>query len=321
MSSTQRDVVGGKVTRLVGMTPGPRAEARSSRRARTRVRFSSPLPAFARSSFFALCNLACESKNVCTGIDIELYAASKSMADALVDWPSAPLTDRLVKRSLKALQPPPRVSSSAPESYTKLIQWSTYDSIDHEATHEHSDSVLSSSFVIRKALIRKHYLARCIHNYLVKHPESSLKHKIPRTWDLEISFADELDEKWSDDLWDLGQELDASGKWWILKPGMADRGMGIRLFNSKSMLEAIFQEFEDEEDEEEGDENDAKSSRDTTAIVTSQLRHFVIQVCLWPLSSPLHYDYQRYIGILVEPTTPRSTSGAIRRQHASTKRG
>ncbi len=60
---------------------------------------------------------------------------------------------------------------------------------------------------------------------------------------------------------------------------MADRGMGIRLFNTKVALEQIFQEFdssdsEGEENGREGEDSDAFS----TAVITSQLRHFVIQV-------------------------------------------
>lgn len=51
--------------------------------------------------------------------------------------------------------------------------------------------------------------------------------------------------------------------------GMADRGMGIRLFNSRDALQYIFDDFEDAEDDTE----------DTgTSVVTSQLRHFVVQV-------------------------------------------
>ena len=152
----------------------------------------------------------------------------------------------------------------------KLVQWSAYDSIDHELTHEHH-TILSSCYTIRKALIRKHFLSRCIHSYLTKHDQSTLKNAIPRTWDFEISYADELDEKWSDELWDLGEELDDPDRWWILKPGMADRGMGIRLFNSKASLQRIFEEFEDVSDGEDAE-------ADETAVMTSQLRHFVIQV-------------------------------------------
>jgi tubulin--tyrosine ligase len=199
---------------------------------------------------------------------------SSAPTRAFVVWPSAPLTDGLVRKALGALQPCPEILDSVPESFAKLILWSAYDSIDHELTHDHPSTVLSCAYTIRKSLIRKHFLARTIQNYLVKHPDSILKTSVPRTWDLEISFADELDEKWSDELYDLADELEHGDKWWILKPGMADRGMGIRLFNSKDALEQIFVEFEGDSDEE-----DEEKAGDT-AVVTSQLRHFVIQVQL-----------------------------------------
>ena len=68
--------------------------------------------------------------------------------------------------------------------------------------------------------------------------------------------------------------------------GMADRGMGIRLFNTREGLLQIFESFENEQlDEEELD--DDKMTRDATAVVTSQLRHFVIQV---PMNSIFHFE-------------------------------
>jgi hypothetical protein len=51
---------------------------------------------------------------------------------------------------------------------------------------------------------------------------------------------------------------------------MADRGQGLRMFNSRRSLESIFQEFEDEDSDEE-------EERNSTNVMTSQLRHFVIQ--------------------------------------------
>ncbi|KIK47333.1 hypothetical protein CY34DRAFT_799494 [Suillus luteus UH-Slu-Lm8-n1] len=191
------------------------------------------------------------------------------MAAAFVSWPSAPLTESLVKRALSNLSVPIFTSLPGTHEYSKLLQWSTYDAIDHDLTHRNPDNVLSSSYTIRKALIRKHYLARCIHSYLTKHLNSVLKDAVPRTWDLEISYADELDEMWSDQLWDLGNEIDSSSQWWILKPGMADRGMGIRLFNSKDSLYQIFEEFEEYSEDEQ--------QIDDTSVVMSQLRYFVIQ--------------------------------------------
>lgn len=55
---------------------------------------------------------------------------------------------------------------------------------------------------------------------------------------------------------------------------MADRGMGIRIFHSKEDLQQIFEDFEDDGSE---DGSETQEGADTS-VVTSQLRHFVIQV-------------------------------------------
>ncbi|KAL1690355.1 tubulin-tyrosine ligase family-domain-containing protein [Schizophyllum commune] len=191
---------------------------------------------------------------------------------AFVSWPTAPFTESLVLRAIQKLSSPPQVVSSLPQigPRTKLLQWSTYDDMDHELTHLRRSSVLASSYVIRKALIRKHFLSRTIHAYLTKHPDSILKEASPRTYEIEISYADELDEIFADELYELEQDLE-QGRWWILKPGMADRGNGIRLFNSRDTLTKIFEDFEDDS-EDEDEEKDVG-----TGVVTSQLRHFVVQ--------------------------------------------
>ncbi|KAG6832481.1 hypothetical protein H0H92_001527 [Tricholoma furcatifolium] len=196
-------------------------------------------------------------------------------AQCLVVWPSAPLTDRLVRKVLDTLDVPLTITTSHPELPTNsyLVQWSTYDHIDHELTHLHREKTLASSYIFRKALIRKHFLSRCLHSYTTKHPTSPLKAAVPKTYEIEISFADELDELWADDLWELSESLDSSQSWWILKPGMSDRGMGIRLFNSKETLQEIFEEFELSDDEDEDGTGDVNA----TAVATSQLRHFVVQ--------------------------------------------
>ncbi|KAN0059861.1 putative tubulin--tyrosine ligase pby1 [Thecaphora frezii] len=170
-----------------------------------------------------------------------------------------------------------------------------------------------SSYVIRKALIRKHYLASALHTYSVKHADADRYRRFtPQTWALDVQFADELDELLMDDLYDLNQilehneEVEDKGevRWFILKPGMADRGNGIRLFSTVDQLRTIFEEFEpesddeEEEDEEEGDgeedqdeeegeekvEQERKYAGKDTSVMASQLRHFVIQEYL---SNPL----------------------------------
>jgi tubulin---tyrosine ligase len=221
-----------------------------------------------------------------------------------VSWPSAPLTELLVRNALLAL---PNINSASicsiqPQSFSKLIQWSSYDEIDHQLTHSahHDVRVRSSSYIIRKALIRKHFLSRCIHSYLTKNPDSVLRTAVPRTWEIEISFADELEALWADELYDLSDILDkliitspeTDDRWWILKPGMADRGMGIRLFNSKDGLRRVLEKFDDDDDDpgHGGDEDDGgATAHDYTSVVISQLRHFVIQA-----SSGICYSRKTY---------------------------
>lgn len=139
-----------------------------------------------------------------------------------VTWPSSHLT-RLIEIALLDISGPKVLSSEEPSENTDpgyLLQWSTYDSLVHALTLDYPIKVLSSSYTIRKALIRKHFLHRTIVNYLAKSPETILKRAVPRTWPIEISFADELDELWSDELWDLSSELEEGKRWFILKPGM-----------------------------------------------------------------------------------------------------
>ncbi|KAH8987149.1 TTL-domain-containing protein [Lactarius deliciosus] len=224
---------------------------------------------------------------------------------AFVSWPSAPLTASLVRSALLSLAIVDNASihsSLVRISNNKLIQWSSYDEIDHGLTHSDHVNVLSSSYVIRKALIRKHFLSRCIHAYLTKHPDTVLRTAVPKTWEIDISFADELDELWADELWDLSGILDKQtaspetdgDRWWILKPGMADRGMGIRVFNSKETLRRILVDFDDSCSDGDGDGNgdgDGDMAVDEivkdTSVAISQLRHFVIQEYL---SKPLLLD-------------------------------
>lgn len=77
-------------------------------------------------------------------------------------------------------------------------------------------------------------------------------------------------------------------QWWILKPSMSDRGHGIRLFSSEEELRSIFEEWEaDAPDsdaaEDDDNPNDIVSATDEKdGIMTSQLRHFVVQPYIHP---------------------------------------
>ena len=108
----------------------------------------------------------------------------------------------------------------------------------------------------------------------------------------ESEGAGELRESWAKNL-EIGE--DGEREWWILKPGMSERGQGVRLFSSEEELVGIFEEWEvDEESEEEEEADDVEQGRKSdddnkdkkegqgNGIITSQLRHFIAQPYIHP---------------------------------------
>ncbi|KAG7697021.1 hypothetical protein KL930_002529 [Ogataea haglerorum] len=128
---------------------------------------------------------------------------------------------------------------------------------------------MANSYIYRKGLIRKHYLANTIAMYASKNPTTILKKAFPETYQLELDYAEFLDDS-LDESYELRQDLEQNeqtlAKTYILKPSMSDKGQGIRIFQTIDQLQNIFDSFE--ESEENGDEN---------AVITSQLRHFIVQ--------------------------------------------
>jgi len=182
-----------------------------------------------------------------------------------------PLIAELIQTSLSKYIPE-QISVSASEA---ALQWSTYEALHFETILSNPRS-LCNSYIFRKALIRKHFLANTAQTWIIKHPESILSKAIPRTYLLECDYADYLDEALNESF-ELREALERNEEkneeerqYFILKPSMADRGQGIRLFSRLKELQEIFEEFEDAEDEEEGDEQG-------TGVVAGQLRHFVVQ--------------------------------------------
>ncbi|CRK30925.1 hypothetical protein BN1708_015878, partial [Verticillium longisporum] len=166
-----------------------------------------------------------------------------------------------------------------------------YETLDFEYAADHSSTVLINSYMIRKALIRKHYLSATVETWSAKHPSSSLATGVKRSEHFELDYAEFLDDALVE-AFDLRESLErneekedpAQRDWWILKPGMSDRGQGIRLFSTQDELQAIFDGWEadrpdsdagEDEDEEVADAGDRDGSGDY--ITTSHLRHFVAQ--------------------------------------------
>ncbi|KAF1812863.1 tubulin-tyrosine ligase [Eremomyces bilateralis CBS 781.70] len=187
-------------------------------------------------------------------------------------------------------------NSQEPGNSPRILEVRQYESIEFEHALQHPKNVLINAYVIRKALIRKHYLLRTVENWRVKHPDSVLARHFKAGVDFEVDFAEFLDDALVE-AYELHESFAKNEtapreerEWWILKPGMSDRGQGIRLFSSMEELQEIFEEWEEEEpltDEEEedirsqdGDGEKALAYGD--GIITSQLRHFIAQPYIHP---------------------------------------
>ncbi|KAH1299498.1 hypothetical protein KXX11_006488 [Aspergillus fumigatus] len=183
--------------------------------------------------------------------------------------------------------------SDLPSPSAPLFQYREYERLDFEHAMMYSNTSLINAYIIRKALIRKHYLSNTVANWVTKHPNSVLRNHFKFACDFELDYAEFLDEALLE-AYELRESLDRNeGKpdsekeWWILKAGMSDRGQGIRLFNSEDQLREIFEEWEEDNSDdgsepENPDTEDQNGDRDGQGVVTSQLRHFIAQPYIDP---------------------------------------
>ena len=153
---------------------------------------------------------------------------------------------------------------------------------------------------------------------MTKNPSSILSTNIKPSCDFELDYAEFLDDALVE-AWELqasfqkneGKEKEER-EWWILKPGMSDRGQGIRLFSTEEELQSIFEEWEaerpDSDDEADDDtfesnsgvKNDGKGDEEGgDYIVTSHLRHFITQPYIHPplllASNPRKFHIRTYV--------------------------
>lgn len=183
---------------------------------------------------------------------------------------------------------------SSPNS--RALQIMPYESLDFDHASSSSRSYMINSYMIRKALIRKHYLSTTVDHWVAKNPDSVLKTHIKRSEAFEVDYAEFLDDALIE-AFDLRESLDRNDaldetaapeekEWWILKPGMSDRGQGIRLFSTMDELQAIFDGWDEDEpdtDDEAEDDFPAQSNDEgRDHITTSHLRHFVAQPYIHP---------------------------------------
>lgn len=219
---------------------------------------------------------------------------------ALIDYPDE-YVQPLILASIGHLKPASfeliHSIAALPHSSEPVFQFAAYEAIDFEHAMQHPQTSLVCAYVIRKALIRKHYLSNTVSTWLVKHPKSVLANHFKPSVHFELDYAEFLDEALVD-AWDLNESMAENDQkdsaeqkqWWILKPGMSDGGNGIRLFSSLEQLQAIFEEWEEDTPDDEGEDEDEDESvepvsRNTESegnAMTSHLRHFVAQPYIDP---------------------------------------
>ncbi|KAM9923877.1 hypothetical protein OXX80_011387 [Metschnikowia pulcherrima] len=156
----------------------------------------------------------------------------------------------------------------------KVFHYGDYEDLDLDLIQNYPAQYFTPSYIYRKALIRKHYLANTIHHFVAKNPQSILVDAVPPTYQLEVDYAEFLDDS-LDDAYELREEIEQGDKTWILKPSMSDKGQGIRVFRTLDQLQAIFDSFEEgrDSDDEEEEVQDEKNN----GVIISQLRHFIVQ--------------------------------------------
>lgn len=175
-----------------------------------------------------------------------------------------------LNRSFRKHLPNVPVSRSLPVTIDKLtFHYGDYEQLDMDQLMS-NQLYHANSYIYRKAIIRKHYLSHTIHSYVVKNRESILNRAFLESFNIDVDYAEFLDDA-LDENWELRQELESKEKWWILKPSMSDKGQGIRIFKTIEQLQAIFDSFEEDETDDEDTETN------TNKVVTSQLRHFIVQ--------------------------------------------
>lgn len=164
----------------------------------------------------------------------------------------------------------------------RVFHYGEYEDLDIDLLQAEPNRYFVCSYIYRKSLIRKHFLANTVHHYTAKHPDLILARAVPESFQLEVDYAEFLDDA-LDECYELRQELEAGHSTWILKPSMSDKGQGIRVFQTVEQLQAIFDLFENDENAEE--EN---------GVIVSQLRHFVVQKYI---AKPLlleQYDHRKF---------------------------
>ncbi|KAJ2897916.1 hypothetical protein MKZ38_004291 [Zalerion maritima] len=100
----------------------------------------------------------------------------------------------------------PSSSPSSAESPTQILQITPYEALDFSFAHSYPRSYTVNSYMLRKAVIRKHYLASTVANWVAKRPGSVLKNHVKVAEGFEVDYAEFLDDALVE-CWDLRTSL------------------------------------------------------------------------------------------------------------------
>ncbi|KAI8984643.1 tubulin-tyrosine ligase family-domain-containing protein [Mycotypha africana] len=172
------------------------------------------------------------------------------------------------------------------------LQWAEYELINWHYLARHATNAIANAYCIRKGLIRKSQLSYNITKYLSKHPESILRSAIPETWLFELDHVDYFEEAMNE-VFEVERDLldPDTDHMFIIKPSMANKGAGIKVFNSLEQLRSMFEEDETDSEDEDGEETDAGDGYNFDREDLTQVREWVIQRYI---ANPLLVDGRKF---------------------------
>lgn len=221
-----------------------------------------------------------EGENVLNGMSSLSVSSANSSRVILITLPKLSYIYPAILESIQSNYPsisitndPSVLKRVSDDSSLKVFHYGDYEELDIDLLSSNPEQYFVCSYIYRKALIRKHFLANTIHHYVVKNPELKLISAAPESYQLEVDYAEFLDDA-LDDCYELREELESGEKTWILKPSMSDKGQGIRIFQTVDQLQEIFNLFEINDSDEE---DDIADQEENNGVIISQLRHFIVQ--------------------------------------------
>jgi tubulin--tyrosine ligase len=126
-------------------------------------------------------------------------------------------------------------NAQAAPALTYSFHWGEYEDVEWDLVEGDKRGCVVSAFYNRRGLIRKAILARTIHKWAAKYPESKLARSTPVTHVLE---PNDIDTPAS--ILATVPPLDWNS-WWILKPSFTNQADGIELVRSQAELVAALE--------------------------------------------------------------------------------